>query len=65
VNGLRPSDEQMRRFALRETDPRLVRFFEPIASGPIVAVLVLGIAGLLGALAAPFVLIRRALRRGR
>jgi hypothetical protein len=52
----------MRRFALRETDPSRARSFEPIAAGPLVAVLLLVVAGVLGALAAPFVILARVVR---
>jgi hypothetical protein len=65
VNLLRPTPEQMRRFALRETEPEHARSFEPIAAGPVAAVLILLGVGVLGGLAAPFVLLARALRRGR
>jgi hypothetical protein len=65
MNRLRPTDEQMRAFALRETDPKLARSFEPIVAGPIVAVVLLGVAGALGAICAPFVLVARLLRRER
>lgn len=65
MNLLRPTTEQMRRFALRETEPERARAFEPIAAGPVAAVLLLLVVGALGALAAPFVLLARALRGGR
>ena len=55
----------MRAFALRETDYRHAREFEPIVAGPIVAVLLLVAAGILGALAAPIVLTARLLGRSR
>lgn len=45
----------MRRFALRETEVEHARSFEPIVAGPVVAVLVVLLAGALGALCAPFV----------
>jgi len=62
---LRPTPEQMRRFALRETEPGRARSFEPIVAGPVVAVLLLLFAGACGAVAAPFVLLARSLRGDR
>lgn len=63
MNLLRPTHDQMRRFALRETDSRYARAFEPIVAGPIVAVALLACAGIAGALAAPFVVAARLLRK--
>lgn len=63
--NLRPTAQQMRRFALRETDPAFTGSFEPIAKGPFVAILLLVVVGIAGALAAPATLIARAFRNGR
>ncbi len=60
---LRPTPEQMQRFARRETDHRSAQSFEPIAAGPFAAVLLLAYAGIAGALAAPFVIVSRLLRK--
>ncbi len=51
----KPSDEELRRLALRETDPRHHRRFEPIARGRVFAVAALLVVV---ALSAPFVLAR-------
>ncbi len=63
MNLLRPTSEQMHRFALRETDHRVAHAFEPIVAGPFIAVLLLACAGIAGAFAAPFVIVSRLLRK--
>lgn len=62
MNLPRPTAEQMRRFALRETDPAFTRSFEPIAAGPLVAMLLLTVVCVAGALSTPVVLLARAVR---
>lgn len=62
MNLPRPTTEQMRRFALRETDPAFARSFEPIAAGPLVAMLLLAVVCVAGALSAPVLFLARALR---
>jgi len=59
---LRPSEEAMRRFARRETDVRYAAEFEPIARGPLVAVLLILAAGLAGAVRAIFIFAIRLIR---
>jgi hypothetical protein len=57
---LKPSDREIRELALRETDPAYVHEFQPIAKGPVVAVLILMVIGLA---AVPITLFRLVTRR--
>lgn len=65
MNLLRPTPDQMRRFARRETDVRHARSFEPIVAGPAIALVLLAVAGVAGVIAAPFVLLARLMKRDR
>ena len=57
---LKPTDLEIRALAVRETDPRHVAEFEPIAQGPVVALLILAAIGLL---AVPMTLFRLLTRK--
>lgn len=46
LDTLKPDDTEIRRAALRETDPRFAAEFEPFTKGPLVAVLILAAVGL-------------------
>jgi hypothetical protein len=60
ADRLKPSDREIRELALRETDPERVLEFQPIAKGPVVALLILMLIGLA---AIPMTLLRLARRR--
>jgi len=60
---LRPSAEQMQRFSLRETDPEQAGSFEPIARGPVVAILALIGVGIVALVAMPIRLLIVSIRR--
>jgi hypothetical protein len=62
---LKPSPAQMQRFALRETDPDHAARFEPIARGPMVALLLLAWVGVAAIVAVPVDLLARVLRGDR
>ncbi len=55
VQSLKPTDEEIRRLAHRETDPEEVGAFTPVARGPVVAIVALGLVAMA---AAPFCVIR-------
>jgi len=61
---LLPTAGEVRDLAARETDPLQYERFRPIAKGPLVAVSLLAFAGIAATVAFPFVLLRRAIRRG-
>ena len=46
LDTLKPDDAEIRRAALRETDPRYAAEFEPFTKGPLVALLILAAVGL-------------------
>jgi hypothetical protein len=43
---LKPSEREIRELAMRETDPAHLQEFQPIAKGPVIAVLILIRVGL-------------------
>ena len=47
IERLKPTDDEIRELALRETDPAHAKRFEPIARGPVYAVLALVAVGLI------------------
>jgi hypothetical protein len=61
---LKPSDDEIRKLALRETDPTQVHRFEPIARGPVFAVIALATVLLLALPSCALRLLRGLARRG-
>ncbi len=45
LDRLKPDETEIRRLALRETDPVFAAEFEPFTKGPVVAVLILAAVG--------------------
>ena len=46
MDFLKPTEDEIRELALRETDPARAHEFEPITQGPVVALLILAGVGL-------------------
>ena len=46
LEHLKPTDEEVKQLALRETDPALAAAFEPITRGRLFAILAIGLVGL-------------------
>lgn len=46
LSFLKPTDAEIRKLAIDETDPRKAHLFAPIENGPLVAVLMLVFVGL-------------------
>ncbi len=47
MDFLKPTEDEIRELALRETDPAHVGDFQPITKGPVVAILILACVGLI------------------
>lgn len=59
LQRLRPTERDVFDLARRETDPRLLKHFEPIARGPAFAVAALVALGIVAACTVPFRLVLR------
>ena len=59
---LKPTDAEIRKVAVRETDPQFAAYFEPIAKGPIVALAILAAVGLAALPMTLFRLVARGVR---
>jgi hypothetical protein len=65
VKYLRPSRSELKRLAERETDVRFHHEFEPIVRGPLIAVALLIVAGVLAVIVTPFRLLAALTRNGK